>query len=441
MFGGSGPGDRSGGFGDRPDTGPAQTSTPSDGISYSVEPSGNESSGPSFQASPVDYSSDGNYQQFASTRDVTKQPLFSQVFGDNYVTYPGGNTQAVAARQFNRYLNPQDPVSGKFGSLFGGAGGEQTFLGERRAVQQDRGIGGLLGGLAAGAMIPGAGFLSQAAATDYVAGDLPEGYREVDREGILGGLLSGLEGVTGAAPIEKISETASNLVDRARKGIAAYLPQEEERNIRAMGSLDRLEDAMSQRFPEALPAPLPRAQVTPGLDGGLQVSDDAFGPPGYGYSQIDEGLDALEAAIGEANEQNASEDAQQKFPNDPDRQSLFDAMLKPGVNRVPLSDGRTVLIQDGSIKSMNDPFTQMSGPDKFNVSRRKVSTVPSYGVSDTGQVYKQSPTGVRTYTGLKNYAGTQYGNVRNDSGGIMDMLNSLGMAVKPYFNLNPNRKR
>lgn len=392
MFGGSGPGDRSGGFGDRPDTGPAQTSTPSGGISYSVEPSGNESSGPSFQASPVDFGSDGNYQQFASTRDVTKQPIFSQVFGDNYVTYPGGNTQAVAARQFNRYLNPQDPVSGKFGSLFGGAGGEQTFLGERRAVQQDRGIGGLLGGLAAGAMIPGAGFLSQAAATDYVAGDLPEGYREVDREGILGGLLAGLEGVTGAAPIEKIGETASSLVDRARKGIAAYLPQEEERNIRAMGSLDRLEDAMSQRFPEALPAPLPRAQVTPGLDGGFQVSDDPFGPPGYGYSPIDEGLDALEAAIGEAKEQNARED-------------------------------------------------EMSGPDKFNVSRRKVSTVPSYGVSDSGQVYRESPTGVRTYTGLKDYAGTQYGDVRNDSGGIMDMLNSLGMAIKPYFNLNPNRSR
>lgn len=330
---------------------------------FSFSDDSNDSSGNVFrdgviqrQQLPTFDRSSKAYQDFltntgrSATNPYGNRGLFAGVFGANKIDYTGilgaDQIQKLNDMAYQRFTSPNQPVSGKFGSLFGGATGEETIAGARRPIQQDRGIGGTLAGLAAGAMIPGSGFLSQAATTDYTAGPLPEGYREVDREGILGGLLAGLEGLTGAAPIETIGGTASDLLDRARAGIGAYLPQEQQQNI---------EEQMI-----SVPSPRP---------------------------------------------------------------TEIDAMSQPMEQQV------------------NNPLDEMSSPDKFNVSRRKVSTVPSYGVSDTGQVYKESPTGVKIYQGVKDYAGTQYGSVRDESSGIMDMLNSLGMAVKPYFNLNPNRKR
>lgn len=339
---------------------------------FSFSDDSNDSSGNVFrdgviqrQQLPTFDRSNKAYQDFltntgrSATNPYGDRGLFAGVFGANKIDYTGilgaDQIQKLNDMAYQRFTSPNQPVSGKFGSLFGGATGEETIAGARRPIQQDRGIGGTLAGLAAGAMIPGAGFLSQAATTDYTAGPLPEGYREVDREGLLGGVLAGLEGITGAAPIEKIGETASDLVDRARAGIGAFLPQEQQQNI--------------QEQMISVPSPSPREK-----DAMSQSMEQQVNNP-------------LVAAI---------------------MQGVEDAESRPAT--IPGIGNST-------------------------------ATANTFGVSDTGQVYKVSPTGVKTYQGVKDYAGTQYGSVRDESSGIMDMLNSLGMAVKPYFNLNPNRKR
>ena len=256
------PGDRSGGFGDRPDT----DSRPS----YSVGSGGRTytggDDGPRYQQSPVDFGSDGNYQQFASTRDVTQQPLFARVFGENYVTYPGGNTQTVAARQFGRYLDP-NPVRTGFGKLFGGAEGEMTFAGPRTARVQPQTLGGGIATMAGSAMLPGLGFLDRMARTSYAPGPVPEGM-EPGRQGILGGLTSAVEGFTGV-PLDQTAEGASSLVDRARQGISSFFSPQEEQVI---------EDKMT---PQLRPPFLNRTNVSD------QITTLTSGAPPY--SKIQEG--------------------------------------------------------------------------------------------------------------------------------------------------------
>ena len=262
------PGDRSGGFGDRPDTGSPASSLGSAGRSYSGADMGRGSGddSPRYQQSPVDFGSDGNYQQFASTRDVTQQPLFARVFGENYVTYPGGNTQTVAARQFGRYLDP-NPVRTGFGKLFGGAEGEMTFAGPRTARVQPQTLGGGIATMAGSAMLPGLGFLDRMARTSYAPGPVPEGM-EPGRQGILGGLTSAVEGFTGV-PLDQTAEGASSLVDRARQGISSFFSPQEEQVI---------EDKMT---PQLRPPFLNRTNVSD------QITTLTSGAPPY--SKIQEG--------------------------------------------------------------------------------------------------------------------------------------------------------
>ena len=262
------PGDRSGGFGDRPDTGSPASSLGSAGRSYSGADMGRGSGddSPRYQQSPVDFGSDGNYQQFASTRDVTQQPLFARVFGENYVTYPGGNTQTVAARQFGRYLDP-NPVRTGFGKLFGGAEGEMTFAGPRTARVQPQTLGGGIATMAGSAMVPGLGFLDRMARTSYAPGPVPEGM-EPGRQGILGGLTSAVEGFTGV-PLDQTAEGASSLVDRARQGISSFFSPQEEQVI---------EDKMT---PQLRPPFLNRTNVSD------QITTLTSGAPPY--SKIEEG--------------------------------------------------------------------------------------------------------------------------------------------------------
>ena len=262
------PGDRSGGFGDRPDTGSPASSLGSAGRSYSGADMGRGSGddSPRYQQSPVDFGSDGNYQQFASTRDVTQQPLFSRVFGENYVTYPGGNTQAVAARQFGRYLDP-NPVRTGFGKLFGGAEGEMTFAGPRTARVQPQTLGGGIATMAGSALVPGLGFLDRMARTSYAPGPVPEGM-EPGREGILGGLTSAVEGFTGV-PLDQTAEGAASLVDRARQGISSFFSPQEEQVI---------EDKMT---PQLRPPFLNRSNVSD------QITTLTSGLPAY--AKMEEG--------------------------------------------------------------------------------------------------------------------------------------------------------
>ena len=262
------PGDRSGGFGDRPDTGSPASSLGSAGRSYSGADMGRGSGddSPRYQQSPVDFGSDGNYQQFASTRDVTQQPLFARVFGENYVTYPGGNTQTVAARQFGRYLDP-NPVRTGFGKLFGGAEGEMTFAGPRTARVQPQTLGGGIATMAGSAMLPGLGFLDRMARTSYAPGPVPEGM-EPGRQGILGGLTSAVEGFTGV-PLDQTAEGASSLVDRARQGISSFFSPQEEQVI---------EDKMT---PQLRPPFLNRTNVSD------QITTLTSGAPPF--SKIEEG--------------------------------------------------------------------------------------------------------------------------------------------------------
>lgn len=213
--------------------------------------------------------SSATYQKFLSqtgrsnTNPYGNRGIFSQLFGMKNVDYTSqlgsAQIQRLNDMAYQRYISPNQPVSGKFGSIFGGATGEETIAGPRRAIQQDRGIAGVLGGLTAGAIAPGGGFLAQAAQTDYTAGALPEGYREVDRSGIMGQAMAALEGITGATPIETVGETAASLVDRARQGIASFMPQQEQQIIQDQmlppSPRPTEIDAMSQQMMPPSPRP------------------------------------------------------------------------------------------------------------------------------------------------------------------------------------------
>lgn len=193
--------------------------------------------------------SSATYQNFLSqtgrsnTNPYGNRGIFSQLFGMKNVDYTSqlgsAQIQRLNDMAYQRFLSPNKPVSGKFGSLFGGAEGEETIDGPRRSVEQDVGfIGDIF------QSVPGIG---RSATTDYVAGPLPEGYREVeDRPGLFDSLSGALQSIRGSAPVQNAAE----LVDEARSGIAQFLKREEEDIIQSSMNIPRTSmeriDALSQ---------------------------------------------------------------------------------------------------------------------------------------------------------------------------------------------------
>lgn len=224
------PGDRSGGFGNRPDTGSPVSSSAfgissSNNIATSSDDSGD--SGREFNQGVIRDKATGN------VTNPYPNSFFSRIFGAKNVSYqniiPQNTLNKLGGLAEQRFNNPQMAVNRGFGTLFGGAEGEMTIAGPRTAGVRPQtfteGVGGLLASLA----VPGGGMLERAGRTVYAPeGYLPEGYEQPEG-GLLEQFLGGFGGLLQPQPetvgraVGQVRDTAASLVDRAREGITSVL--------------------------------------------------------------------------------------------------------------------------------------------------------------------------------------------------------------------------
>lgn len=226
------PGDRSGGFGNRPDTG-----SPVSSSAFGISSSNNNNI-----ATSSDDSGDsgrelinGVVRDKATGNVINPYPnsFFSKIFGAKNVSYqnllPQNTLNKLGGLAQQRFNNPQMAVKRGFGKLFGGAEGEMTIAGPRTAGVRPQtfteGIGGLLTGL----IVPGGGMLERAGRTVYAPeGFLPEGYEQPEG-GLLEQFLGGFGGLLQPEPetvgraVGQVRDTAASLVDQARQGITSVL--------------------------------------------------------------------------------------------------------------------------------------------------------------------------------------------------------------------------
>ena len=249
------PGDRSGGFGDRPDTGSPASSLGSSGRSYSVEPSSNNQVGSSDDGDnnqPMSQAAYNLSQGITATNPYGKQGFFSRVLGidPSKISYANLLSQdqmnKIAANQYSKYRNPfNDPniagynpdfASGDMASgiLRSGVRTGQTVIdpqtGQETTVESFRapmGLGDTAASLALGANIPIVGSALADVGT-RVKGleDQPptiDGQQATKRGG---SLLSGILGpaveqlTTGGGSgrlLDQVMQTASNLFNRPQQ--------------------------------------------------------------------------------------------------------------------------------------------------------------------------------------------------------------------------------
>ena len=226
------PGDRSGGFGDRPDTGSPVSSSAfgissSNNIATSSDDSGDSGGSQNFTSGVVYDKATGNV--------INPYPnsFFSRIFGANNVSYqniiPQNTLNKIGGLAQQRFNNPQMAVNRGFGKLFGGAEGEMTIAGPRTAGVRPQTFTEGVGGLLASMVVPGGGMLEKAGRTVYAPeGYLPEGYEQPEG-GLLEQFLGGFGGLLQPEPetvgraVGQVKDTAASLVDQARQGIATVL--------------------------------------------------------------------------------------------------------------------------------------------------------------------------------------------------------------------------
>jgi hypothetical protein len=150
--------------------------------------------------------------------------FFSRIFGAENVSYAGildqNQMAGIENMRYNRYSNPQAAVSKGFGSLFGGAEGEMTVAGPRVAQIQPATTSQSLAGIAGMGLGLPVGALSRAARTTYA----PEGF--LDEGSVSPSALSASsEFLTGISPeaVGSIYGQATDLVDQAKEGIRSVL--------------------------------------------------------------------------------------------------------------------------------------------------------------------------------------------------------------------------
>jgi hypothetical protein len=299
------PGDRSGGFGNRPDTGSPSSSLGSSGRSYSgadigrgssnISTGGDDDGGGQNRTSGVVRDQQGN------VRNPYPNSFFSKIFGADNVSYqniiPQNTLNQLGGMAEQRFNNPQMAVRGGFGKLFGGAEGEMTTAGPRVGGIREQTLGEGIAGLALGSIVPGAGMLERAGRTVYAPeGMLPEGY-EQDQGGLLESLLGGFGGAVQPEPgtvgraAGQLKTTASELLDQAKSGIRSLFPDAQaDQMVNSVSSLDpRLQrDAMSQNMtpqPDNYDARV--AEVLANLDPSKSISSDKT----VGISDIIKGTD------------------------------------------------------------------------------------------------------------------------------------------------------
>lgn len=150
--------------------------------------------------------------------------FFSRIFGAENVSYAGlldqNQMAGIENMRYNRYSNPQAAVSKGFGSLFGGAEGEMTVAGPRVAQIQPATTSQSLAGIAGMGLGLPVGALSRAARTTYA----PEGF--LDEGSVSPSALSASsEFLTGISPeaVGNMYNQAADLVDQAKEGIRSVL--------------------------------------------------------------------------------------------------------------------------------------------------------------------------------------------------------------------------
>lgn len=113
--------------------------------------------------------------------------------------------------------------------------------------------------------------------------------------------------------------------------------------------------------------------------------------------------------------------SQNKFPNDPTRQSIYEGMIKPGVNTVPLPDGREVLIDNGRIISMDNPFKDKVSAIEPTTQDRMMAAM--LGGMDRASAAPSAPSGLGNPTATAKVYGL-------DEPGVIPGLSEAGGGYK-----------
>ena len=239
------PGDRSGGFGDRPDTGSPASSLGSSGRSYSVEPSSNNQVGSSDDGDnnqPMSQTAYNKAQGITATNPYGKQGFFSRVFGidPSKISYTNILSQdqinKIAANQYSKYRNPfNDPsqpaynpnfASGDMASgiLRSGVRTGQKVIdprtGQETTVESFRapiGLADTAASLALGANIPivGSALADVGTRVKGLEGQPPtiDGQQATERgSALLSGILGpGVEKISGSRLLDQVMKTASDI--------------------------------------------------------------------------------------------------------------------------------------------------------------------------------------------------------------------------------------
>ena len=249
------PGDRSGGFGDRPDTGSPASSLGSSGRSYSVEPSSNNQVGSSDEGDnnqPMSQTAYNKAQGITATNPYGNQGFFSRVFGidPSKISYTNLLSQdqinKIAANQYSKYRNPfNDPsqpaynpnfASGDMASgiLRSGVRTGQKVIdprtGQETTVESFRapmGLADTAASLALGANIPivGSALADVGTRVKGLEGQPPtiDGQQATERgssllSGILGPAVEQLTTGSGSGRLlDQVMQTASNLFNRPQE--------------------------------------------------------------------------------------------------------------------------------------------------------------------------------------------------------------------------------
>lgn len=308
--------------------------------------------------------------------------FFSRMFGAENVDYTNilgdqmGNVEnARRARFFNT-----GAVSKGFGSLFGGAEGEMTVAGPRVAqIQPATTSQSLAGILSMGLGIPGVGALSRAARTTYA----PEGYlnKDFDSPSALSATSEALTGISPEA-VGNMYDQAAGYVDQAKEGIRSFFtdndvdgvinnlspapagyeevvggadgaplvlnPSSSRPEIGGFNNINRPDDMAEMSYDDILRGrDLMADQITPA---GLPVSS----PEPYEI-QSSPMLDSAQSSQ-TLDQTTPSPDIRIAFPDDPQRQAVYEAMLNPdyqsGRHLIDMPNGNVLELIGGRFSGM-----------------------------------------------------------------------------------------
>ena len=277
--------------------------------------------------------------------------FFSRMFGAENVDYTNvlgnqmGNVEnARRARFFNT-----GAVSKGFGSLFGGAEGEMTVAGPRVAQIQPATTGQSLAGIVGMGLGLPVGALSRAARTTYA----PEGYlnKVFDSPSPLSATSEIATGISPEA-VGSMYDRAAGYVDQAKEGIRSFFTDND-----VDGVIDNLERPMDKYAGQG-GRDLLAAQITPAAP---TADYDTIAAGGRDDVRMKAAPFSLPISSSEPYEIQSSPMLDQttpspdiRFPDDPSRQTVYEAMLNPDYQ----SGRHSIALPNGAVAELiNGRFT------------------------------------------------------------------------------------